>query len=90
MLKLDLCVLRNIYYLQKEPKAQCVLKEGQPHANANWLCPCWRHMKKHFYVFQDFTICEISVKLILCEWREDTRLDAGCIRLFSSLCNAGD
>lgn len=47
----------------------------------------WRNT---FMFFQDFTICEISGKLILRKWREDTQLDAGCIRLFSSLCNAVD
>lgn len=47
----------------------------------------WRNT---FMFFQDFTVCEISVKLILRKWREDTLLDAGCITLFSLLCHAVD
>lgn len=47
----------------------------------------WSHTSVFFW---DLTICEISVKLILRKWREDTLLDAGCIRLFSSLCSAVD
>lgn len=47
----------------------------------------WRNT---FMFFQDFTVCEISVKLTLLKWREDTPLDAGYIRPYTSLCYAVD